>query len=103
MSTVTIYNAAAGYNMCTVYPRSMYNNTGGDLIRDVSIEHKIRMCRACGAPVVGADKCPQCGSISIRNPNCAKVFAVINNTREAYLKTLADTQKPVADTVALAA
>lgn len=102
MSTVTIYNAA-GYNMCTVYPQSMYNNTGGDLVRDVSIEHKIRMCRACGAPVVSANACPQCGSISLRNPNCAKVFAVINNTREAYLKTLADTQKPVTDTVALAA
>lgn len=103
MSTVTIYNDAAGYNMCTVYPQPMYNNTSGDLIRDVSIEHKIRMCRACGASVVGADTCPQCGSTSMRNPNCAKVFAVINNTREAYLKTLADTQKPVADTVSLAA
>lgn len=102
MSTVTIYNAA-GYNMCTVYPQTMYNNTGGDLVRDVSIEHKIRMCRSCGAPVVSANACPQCGSTSLRNPNCAKVFAVINNTREAYLKTLANTQKPVADTVALAA
>ena len=102
MSTVTIYNAA-GYNMCTVYPQTMYNNTDGDLVRDVSIEHKIRMCRSCGAPVVSANACPQCGSTSLRNPNCAKVFAVINNTREAYLKTLANTQKPVADTVALAA
>lgn len=93
----------ASYNPKRIYPKSMYDNTCGDLIQDVSPDIKLKMCARCGEYIIKGDTCPFCGCTMTRNISCSQIFSVIDNTRMSYFKTLAETKGISSSDYALAA